>query len=418
MTLYELLEGIEYKGNIFNQEVKSISHNSRKIPGDSLFVCIKGRNFDGHDAAMDAVGKGVVAVVCDRDLGIRNQIIVPNTRTAYAKLCENFFGDPSKKMNIIGVTGSKGKSTITYLIKNILTGMNHKCGLIGTIQNEFCDRVYESHNSTPDAFELQSLFADMAESGCKYCAMEVSSFALDQNRVGNTRFSIAVFTNLKREHLDYHENMESYYNAKKLLFSQADLAVINIDDEYGRRLCSEIDCKVVTYSVADSTADYYASNIKYTLTGSEFNLVAGEISGKVRFAMPGEFSVSNAVAGAAVCAEMGGGFAKITSSLNNFKGVKGRCEVVPTEQNFTVICDYAHTPDSLDKVLSAFKSQSSGRVVAVFGCGGDRDKGKRPQMGAAAAKHADNLIITSDNPRTEDPGDIINDILRGIDKTK
>ena len=418
LTLNELLNGVEHEGYVFDQQIKYISCDSRKVPSDSLFICIKGENFDGHDKVMDVISKGVVAVVCERDLGIKSQILVSDTRVAYAKICANYFNNPSANLNMIGVTGTKGKTTITKVVKSILEKNKLKSGLVGTIQSEIDTRVYSADKTTPDAYELQSLFSEMTAKNCEYCVMEVSSHAIEQSRVGSVHFSIGVFTNLAHEHLDYHDSMENYYNAKKKLFDHTDLAIINIDDEYGRRLLSEVKCKTVTYSVENPEADYYTENIKHINSKVEFTLVDTNKnnSGKVKFNMPGTFSAQNAIAAAAVCLNLDIPFNKIVNSLNNFTGVKGRCEVIPTEKDFTVICDFAHTPGSLENILSALKEQCEGRLVALFGCGGDRDKAKRPLMGKAAAKYADFLIITSDNPRTENPDDIINDILTGIDK--
>ncbi len=417
MKLYDLLDGIEYKTNAQNIEISEVISDSRKIVPQSVFVCIKGEKFDGHSAADLALASGAAAVVCERDLGLENQIICDNTRAAYAVMCANYFGNPSRDMKMIGVTGTNGKTTVTNLIKSILTQAKLKVGLIGTIQNEIGDMVIHAERTTPDAFELQQLFSRMRDENCDVVVMEVSSHALAQNRVGGVHFDYAVFTNLTQDHLDYHKDMEDYFSAKKKLFEMSDAALVNIDDEYGKRIINETDCpEFLTYSAFDNSADFHAKDIECSASGVSFLLCNDVICSKIKFGMPGFYSVHNALAAAGVCLMAGVCLDKITGGLNSNKGVKGRSEIIPTGRDFTVICDYAHTPDGLLNILPSLKKYTGGRLITLFGCGGDRDKAKRPMMGEAAAENSDFLIVTSDNPRTEDPDKIIEDILVGVNK--
>ena len=346
-------------------------------------------------------------------MGFENQILVPDTHLAYSRMASNFHGNPEKKLRLVGVTGTKGKTTVTSLIKRILTQSGQKVGLIGTIQNEIGEQVIHAENTTPDAMELESLYARMVEGGCTFCVMEVSSHALDQQRIGDSHYETAVFTNLSHEHLDYHRDMEDYFEAKAKLFAICDSAVINRDDEYGRRLL-ERHPEAMTFSLEEE-ADLTAKEIVCHAESVDFLLCAGGVESRVHFGMPGRFSVRNALAAAGACLQLGVSLNTIISALSSTSGVRGRIETIPTGRDFTVITDYAHSPDSLENVLSSLKETVKGRLVALFGCGGDRDRTKRPLMAAAAARHADALIITSDNPRTEDPQAIIDEILPGLE---
>ncbi|MCL2089331.1 MAG: UDP-N-acetylmuramoyl-L-alanyl-D-glutamate--2,6-diaminopimelate ligase [Oscillospiraceae bacterium] len=414
MYLSELLNGIEYQGSIYDLEVQNISSDSRKISSDCVFVCMSSHENDGHDYAMTAVGKGAIAVVCERDLNLKSQIIVKNSRFAYAKMCQNFYGNPSDKIKLIGVTGTNGKTTVAGLIKHILTCMGIKCGLIGTIAYEIGDKIIPADKTTPDPLQLQSLLDDMVSAECEYCVMEVSSHALHQYRLGDCRFHTGIFTNLTPEHLDYHNDMENYYQSKKMLFDMTERAVVNIDDGYGKRLASEICCETTTISADSCDADFCADEIKLSSAAVEFLIAKGEVKSKVKFAMPGKHSVYNALTAAAVCIGTGICIEKVTGGLGRCKGIPGRSEVIYSSKVFTVIRDYAHTPDGLLNILSAIKEADSGRLVVLFGCGGDRDKSKRPAMGEITARYADFVIVTSDNPRTEDPDEIIADIVEGV----
>jgi len=417
MKLNELLENNAVTA-IGDTEITSVTDSTGKVSEGSLFFCVKGGSFDGHTAAADMLERGAAAVVCDHDLGLgEKQIITDDTRVLYGKVCAAWFGHPERKIKMIGVTGTNGKTTITNVIKHILMSTGHKTGLIGTIRNEIGDEVLETSNTTPMTFEFMELLNRMVNEGCEYVVMEVSSFGLVQNRIGSSWFGIALFTNLTQDHLDYHKNMENYYQAKKKLFDICDSAICNIDDDYGRRLFGEISCDKLTFSTRES-ASFYADGIKIKPTGSSFWFCNEGKSHFVKAKIPGLFNVSNLTAAMAACLKAGVPLDKIIAAVENYSGVKGRCEVIPTGRDFTVICDYAHTPDAIENVLRSVKEYTSGRLICLFGCGGDRDSTKRPLMAQAAAKYADKLIVTSDNPRTEDPGAIIKDILTGLTDAK
>lgn len=414
MRLYELLDGKASTG-LENIEIKGLTDDTRKVKEGFLFVCVKGGNFDGHSAAADMLEKGAAAVIAERDLDLGNkQIIVQNSREFYGQLCAAWFGHPEKKMRFIGVTGTNGKTTITNVIKKLLTEKGHKVGLIGTIQNEIGDSVIHTDNTTPMVYDLMRLYARMAEEGCDYVVMEVSSFGLVQYRIGPTYFETAIFTNLTQDHLDYHGNMENYYQAKRMLFDRCGYAVVNIDDEYGKRLYSEITCEKSSYSCC-GRGDFYADAIKLRADGTSFWLCCGEKSYQLNLLMTGTFNVANVTAAVAACLRAGLPMEEMIAVLEKYTGVRGRCEIIPTGRDFTVICDYAHTPDAVENILSSVKEYTTGRLMCLFGCGGNRDRTKRPKMAAAAAKYADLLIVTSDNPRDEDPEEIIAEILTGLE---
>lgn len=412
MRLGELLQGAADTG-FADREIKSICSNSKQVTPGCLFVCIKGEHFDGHSAAAKAVEEGAVCVVCEHDLGLSEQVIVPDSRRAYGIICGNWFGNPARDMTMIGVTGTNGKTTVTTLIKHILTEQGYKVGLIGTIRNEIGSEALSTGKTTPDHYELQELFARMKAAGCTHVVMEASSHALDQYRLGATPFAVGVFTNFTQDHLDYHKTMEAYFEAKCRLFEMTKSAVINLDDPKGRELLSRISCQTLTCG-SGGKEDLSAEHIDCKPSGVQFTLLSGGERYPVSFAMPGRFSVDNALCAIGALKLLGVPMEKIIAGVKSSHGVKGRCEVIPTGRDFTVLCDYAHSPDGLENVLPAVKSYTTGRLITVFGCGGDRDKLKRPLMGAAAARHSDYLVVTSDNPRTEDPDAIISDILPGI----
>lgn len=415
MKLSELLANVETAGSFEDREIRNMTCDSRKVGEGDVFVCIAGGTADGHDFAQKALEQGAAAIVCQRDLGIAGQILTSDTRKAYSRMAANFYGNPSKKLRLIGVTGTKGKSTVATLIKAVLTAAGKKVGLIGTIQNEIGDKIIPADKTTPDALELESLYADMVKEGCEYCVMEVSSHALDQNRIGDSHYEVAVFTNLSHEHLDYHKTMENYFEAKAKLFSICDTAVINADDPYGQRLLSQCACPSLAFSMKEETAGLRAFDVQHHPDSVEFRFCYEGVEGKLKFAMPGDFSVRNALAAMGACLQLGVCLDTITGALRAVAGVRGRNEIIPTGRDFTVICDYAHSPDSIENILSSLKETVHGRLVALFGCGGDRDRTKRPLMGAAAAAYADFVYVTSDNPRTEDPEAIIREILPGVE---
>lgn len=417
MTLDLIAKDLGVEIDFGEREVSGITDNSNKITENCIFICIEGKRFDGHTKAAEALEKGAAAVVVQKDLGLKNQILVENTRSAYAHICAAYYGHPERKIKIIGVTGTNGKTTSCFILKSILDGMGYKTGLIGTVKNIVGDKEYPAVLTTPDCYDLFGLFAEMVEYGCEYCVMEVSSQALDQRRVDGVHFDAAIFTNLTQDHLDYHGSFENYKAAKHMLFENSSLAVINRDDEAAEGMVADTDCRVVTFSVNNDDCDYSAKNIRISSDGVKYELVSNENIGRVKFAVPGNFSVYNSM-GAAVClVEMGMDFKTVLDALMLCVGVPGRMEVVPTDEDYTVIIDYAHTPDGLENVLNCVREITDGRVISVFGCGGDRDKTKRPIMGEIAARLSDITVITSDNPRSEDPEAIIEDITSGITKS-
>lgn len=416
MKLSELLKGIEVKNSYEDVEILDVTQDSRLVTKGSLFVCIKGAAFDGHNVAQQMLDNGAQAVVVERDLGINNQIIVDDTRSIYSFICSNFFGNPAKKLKLIGLTGTNGKTTTTFLIKQILENSCKRVGLIGTVQNMIGDKIYPAKFTTPDPYELQKLFALMVEDGCEYCVMEVSSQALAQGRVNGLRFAVAAFTNLTQDHLDYHKTWENYFESKRILFKNADVAVTNADDGNGLKIIDGLDFeKVVTYAVNTNNATYVAKNVKFKSNGVEYELV-GDSIGRCNCPIPGRFSVYNSLCAASCALALGIEFNKVLESIAKSQGVKGRIEVVPNgSRDFTIIIDYAHSPDGLENIITSLKEIAKGRVVTLFGCGGDRDKTKRPKMGKIAAELSDFCIVTSDNPRSENPSEIIKDILVGME---
>lgn len=416
MKLSKLIENIAVT-TLPDIEITDISSDTRKpLKEGGMFVCIKGNTFDGHDSAEKMLQSGAAVVVVERDLGLKNQIIVPDSRRAFTKLCAAWFSHPERELKLVGVTGTNGKTTTTTVLKSLLTKMGYKVGLIGTCQNEIGDEIYHTERTTPEAYDLFELFRNMADKKCDYCVMEVSSQGLEQGRVDGCMFETATFTNLTQDHLDVHGTMENYYQAKKLIFSLCKKAVINTDTDYGRRYFSEIDCEKISFG--EKNADLTASDIKLSANGVSYMCTADNESCKVDFAMPGDFNVSNSLGVIATMKALGFDTKKTAGLLREFGGVRGRAEVVETGRDFTVICDYAHTPDAIENILSAIKSSADGRVVCLFGCGGNRDARKRPLMAKVAADNADFVIVTSDNPRNEDPEAIIKDVLEGIKDTK
>lgn len=418
MKLSEILKGIKSYDIYEDKDISYITSDSRDIRENSVFVCIKGKNFDGHDAAGEALGKGALYAVTERDLGIKNQIVVESTREALSLMCGNFFGNPAKKLKLIGITGTNGKTTTSFLIKNMLEKMGHKTGLLGTVKNMAGEKEFPSSLTTPESFQLHELFSEMVKEGCEYCVMEVSSQALAQERVAGLDFDAAVFTNLTQDHLDYHGTFENYAEAKSKLFSQAKLCILNLDDEYAMSMMRNSGGRMVTYSVNHDESDYTAKYIRYKNDGIEYELVTMGYIERVKVKIPGEFTVYNSMAAAVTLIELGFDFSQVLYALSLSEGVKGRIEVVPADTDYTVIIDYAHSPDGLENIISSLRKIAKRRIITVFGCGGDRDRTKRPIMGAIAAKLSDVIVVTSDNPRSEDPNAIIDDILEGIKGSK
>ena len=410
MLLKDLIPNIS---NVFgNIQIDGITSDSREIKSGYAFVCINGVTDDGHNYATSAAEKGAAVVVTEHKMGVPNEIVVSDTREVYADMCANWFGRPADSLKLIGVTGTNGKTSITYMLKSILEHAGYKVGLIGTIQNMIGDESLPAKNTTPGVYELNRLFALMKEKGCQYVVMEVSSHALDQKRVCNLCFDAAIFTNLTQDHLDYHITMENYLAAKKRLFKMCKTAIINSDDEHCEQLINGLDCKVVTYSLGDSST-YSAKAVKYYPASVEYELVSNNILNHIKFNTGGKFSVYNSMCAAVTALELGLPISVVADAIQSIEGIKGRAESVPTDRDFTVIIDYAHTPDGLKNILKTFRDCEKNRVIALFGCGGDRDKTKRPIMGNIAVRYADYVIVTSDNPRSENPDDIIKDIIVG-----
>lgn len=415
MRLYQLIEGLGLTGQVADCEITGVTNDSRQVEPGMVFVCIKGGRFDGHDRARQALEDGAAAVVCQHDLGLERQLLHPDTRYVYGLLCGSWHGNPSRRLKMVGVTGTNGKTTITYMMKHILESAGKKVGLIGTIHNEIDDILLPAKHTTPDPMVLHSMLARMEKAGCEYVVMECSSHALDQHRVAGVTFQTAIFTNLTQDHLDYHQTMENYFQAKKRLFSMCGTAVLNLDDAYGRRLQEEVSCKALTFSTDNDLADYTAKNIQSAPDSSRFLFVGKNQIARVRLPIPGDFSVSNAMAAGVACLTLGFPVEQVAEGLSTCEGVVGRIEVLPTGTDFVVIRDYAHSPDGLEKILTTMQKFAKGKVYLLFGPAGDRDQSKRKLMGEIVSRLADFVILTSDNPREEDEMQIINDTLPGIE---
>lgn len=398
-------------------QIELVTCDSRCAGKSSLFVAISGERFDGHDFAAKALEQGAAAIITERDLGLARQILVPNSRAAYALLCAEMSGNPAQKLKLIAVTGTNGKTTVTYLLKQILEAAGKKTGLIGTINVEIDDITLPAKHTTPDPSELHALFGRMVAAGCEYVVMETSSHALDQHRLDGCRFEAGIFTNLTQDHLDYHKTMDNYYEAKKKLFDLCRIGIVNLDDRYGKSLLKEIPCRAYSYSVEEDSADFTAKSIQKRRDGVDFAFVGEGIIERISFGMPGAFSVANAMAAAACMTALGFDTAATAEGLRSCKGVKGRTEVLYSGKDFTIICDYAHSPDGLEKVLSTVREFAPARLVALFGCAGNRDRTKRSKMTRAVGLNCDLAVLTSDNPRREDPMQIINDGLPGFEGT-
>ncbi|MBE3577709.1 MAG: UDP-N-acetylmuramoyl-L-alanyl-D-glutamate--2,6-diaminopimelate ligase [Limnochordales bacterium] len=438
LPTYRLLGGTSAAGADTDILVSGIAYDSRMVRPGKIFVAVRGMREDGHHYAGDAVLRGAVAVVGEEPVEVPAhvvQVIVPDSREALSRLSAEFYGHPSRRLRVIGVTGTKGKTSTTYLIKAILEAAGGRVGLIGTIQNLIGDQILPAHRTTPESTDLQALLWQMAEAGVDSVVMEVSSHALALKRVQDVAFDVAVFTNIGRDHLDFHPTPEEYLAAKKILFrslqpiSQDALqregaetaplksrrfAAINRDDRAWQEVAEACAVPVLTYSLHSSEADIKASILKMGLDGTRVRLDLPSGSLELALQLIGKFNVYNAAAAAAVGVGLGVAPAAIKSGLEAVAGVPGRFQRIRQGQPFEVVVDYAHTPDSLEQVLQAGRELGPRRLLVVFGCGGDRDKGKRPLMGAVAARCADQVFITSDNPRSEDPESICRQIEEGF----
>ena len=412
MLLKELLTDIS--SPMGETEIKGITADSRKVEEGFAYICIVGAVNDGHKFAASAKEKGAAVIIAERDTGSGIDLIVPDTHAAHAIMSANWFSNPAKRLKLIGVTGTNGKTSVTYMLKKILEAAGEKVGLIGTIQNMICDEIIQTERTTPSCYELNALFKEMVDKGCTSAVMEVSSHALDQKRVYGIDFEVGIFTNLTQDHLDYNVTMENYLEAKKKLFSMCKTAVINADDEWADKLKEGLTCEVVTVS-AKEKATFTAKEIDYRADGVSF-ILDGKFKMPLSMSTGGRFTVYNAMSASVAAVCFGVDPKIVQNALCCCDGIKGRAEVVNNPFDFTVIIDYAHTPDGLENILNTFKELKKGRLVVLFGCGGDRDKTKRPIMGEIAANLADYVIVTSDNPRSENPSMIIKDILVGVEK--
>ena len=419
MKLCDLLAGVPLTGGEVNpdMEISSIFYDSRTLCPGALFVALPGAKDDGQRYIDEALERGAAAVLCrcspDRP---GPWLTAEDPRLALALLSANWFGHPGEKMTLVAVTGTNGKTTTTSLLKELLERvLRTRVGLIGTNRNMIAQRELPARRTTPESYELQSLLRQMADEGCTHVVMEVSSHALVQHRTGGLTFAAGVFTNLTQDHLDYHHTMEEYRRAKGLLFAQCRKAVLNLDDEAGRWYLEHISCPALTYSENQIRADLCARNIRLFPSHVEFEaLTLGRLA-RVHLPIPGGFSIYNALA--ALCAGLGLGLPleEMAQAMPAVHGVKGRVEVVPVPRAYTVIIDYAHSPNALENILMTARDFTAGRLICLFGCGGDRDRTKRPVMGAVAGELADVAVVTSDNPRTEQPEAIIADILPGLE---
>lgn len=419
MKLQAILQGLEplEVHADLSREITGICYDSRAVKPGNLFVAICGYDTDGHKYIPMALEKGAACVLCEKAPAEGEYVLLSDTRRGLALAGANWYGNPAGEMTMIGITGTNGKTTTTYLVKHILEDcLGAKVGLVGTIQNMIGDEVLHTERTTPESLELQALFRHMADAGCTHVVMEVSSHALSLHRVDGVTFDVGVFTNLTQDHLDFHKTMEEYCRAKAMLFARSKVGAVNVDDPWAKEILAHATCPVITYS-AKGQAALEATDIRLEPHHVAFTAHYQGTETACTLGIPGAFSVYNALSAMSAALALGIAPEKAAASLATARGVKGRAEVVPTPgKDYTVLIDYSHTPDSLENILKTVREFARGRVIAVFGCGGDRDPIKRPIMGKIAADLADLVVVTSDNPRTEDPMAIIDQILVGIPK--
>ncbi len=403
-------------------EVAALAYDNRKVAPGTLFFCVPGFTRDGHEFAADAVARGAVALVVERPLGLGvPEVVVPSVRATMAGVAAAFNGDPSARLDVVGVTGTNGKTTTAFLVRALLESAGRQCGLLGTVTSFVGGAERPVARTTAEAIDLQADLRAMADGGDIACAMEVSSHALELHRADAVHWAVAIFTNLTQDHLDFHPTMEDYFLAKRRLFAPAAgkrprVGVVNVDDAYGRRLADELraaGAPPLTFAI-DRDADYRATELESGFDGSRFTALTPEGEVALRTPLPGRFNVSNVLGAVAAVRALGVPFAEIAAALPHAGRVPGRFEPVDEGQPFALLVDYAHTPDSLDNVLRAARALTSRELICVFGCGGDRDRGKRPQMGEISARLADRTIVTSDNPRSEQPDAIVAEIVAGV----
>ena len=419
MKLKELLRNLELMEAHADPdtEITGISYDSRKTKPGDLFVAIRGFEADGHRFIPRAMEQGAAAVLCEdapEDPGLP-WVRVKDSRFALAIVSRDFFGDPASRMKLIGFTGTSGKTSSTHIMKHVLEDrLGARVGLIGTNGNMIGDRLIHTEHTTPESYELHKLFREMADDGCTHVVMEVSSHSLTLERVTGIRFDVAVFTNLSQDHLDLHGTMEEYAAAKKKIFSQCAVGCVNADDERAAYMADGAPCPIFSYAANTNDAELVAKDIRLSAAGVRFAAVYGEQLALTRLPIPGMFSVYNALSVMAAGMCLGMSLADCAAGVSSAAGVKGRMEPVPTDGDYAILIDYSHKPDALEKALKTLRPVTRGRLTVLFGCGGDRDRGKRPIMGEIAGENADLVIVTSDNPRTEDPMDIIREILPGL----
>ncbi|CAN5201767.1 UDP-N-acetylmuramoyl-L-alanyl-D-glutamate--2,6-diaminopimelate ligase [soil metagenome] len=421
MELREVLDGVraEVEGDPA-VEIRDLAYDNRRVQPGTLFFCVPGATADGHDFAPAALEAGAAALVTERRLGLGvPEVLTGDVRAAMAPAAASFFGDPTADLPVIGITGTNGKTTTAFLVRHILERAGTPSGLLGTVKSVIGGVESEVERTTPEAIDLQRIFRQMLDCGDRACAMEVSSHALTLRRAASIRFAATIFTNLTQDHLDFHADMDEYFEAKLRLFTEwpEAMAVVNVDDPYGARIAAERVAGLITYSGAGADgADLRATDVEFDAAGSRFNLVAGGETHAVRAPLPGHFNVENALAAIGAATALGVDHAAAAGALADADQVPGRLEPIIEGQPFAVLVDYAHTPDSLENVLAAARRLTAepGRVICVFGCGGDRDRKKRPLMGAIADRLADVCVVTSDNPRSEDPEAILGEIVAGM----
>ncbi len=413
MLISRLLKAIDKEYKEKDADIKFITDDSRKCDKDCIFVCTE----KGNDYVTEALKKGAALVIAQEKL-CENCVVVPDAREAYAILSAAFFGSCHKRLRLIGVTGTNGKTTVCEMLYSMMTAEGKVCGLTSTVRNITLDTQQDAEFTTPDPFTLHKLFYELCQSGAEYCIVECSSQGLSQKRLYGLSFEMGIFTNFSQDHLDYHKNEEDYLEAKKMLFKQSETGIVNIDDARSRDFISSCKGKVYTYSVKKDEADFTAKAVKLTGEGSDYAFVGDSIIHRIKLKMPGMFNISNSMAALSSAVKLGFSLDSCAAGLRNFYGVRGRMEILPVNKEYEVIIDYAHTPDGLRQLLLAVSSFKKGRIITVFGCGGDRDKEKRSIMGKTVCEFSDIAVITSDNPRSEDPQDIIDDILEGTKNSR
>jgi len=392
-------------------EISALALSSGSVSEGALFFCVPGFTADGHDFAADAVKRGAVALVCERPLGLGvPEMVVPDVRATMGPVAAAFYGDPTAELRVVGITGTNGKTTTAFLVRDVLEAAGIQTGLLGTVKRVVGGVEEPVERTTPEAIDLQAGFREMIGAGDSACVMEVSSHALELGRAAGIHFACKVFTNLTQDHLDFHPTMEDYYVAKRRLFDGPGRAVVNADDPYGARLAAELD-DVVTYGI--EAGDYRARNVSFDVSGAAFTVDTPEGELALGTRLPGLFNVQNALAALACAGVLGLETERVVSALGAAGRVPGRLEPIEEGQPFGVLVDYAHTPDSLENVLKAARQLTEGKLVVVFGAGGDRDRGKRALMGEVATRLSDRAIVTSDNPRSEDPEAIVDEIVEG-----